>query len=199
MGTSGHGNTDLTEALTEILARRGIIDKNDTSGGVSQDRNDSFRKFAYHNTRLLLKNYRQIVWQSQLQTVQVAASLELPMENMDAILSRIDAEIGMNNRKVEARLEVLRRFRLMISQINEALSLLKQKPDNGEVLYELIYLTYIHPTVLKTNDIIERLTISRRHYFRLRKEATAIISTRLWGAPAPGLEIWMELLDRMAQ
>lgn len=187
--------SSITEALVEILTRRGIIEKPSTTHSAGRDSKNNRQKFAYHNTELLLKNYRQIVWQSKLQYVEIAASLEAPLEDMDALLSRVDAEIGMGNKRLEARLEVQKRYRLMISQVNEALSLLKQKPGNGEFLYELIYLTYISPESHSSLRIAERLELSRRHYYRLRQQAVTILSTRLWGAPSKELDIWLDLLD----
>lgn len=185
----------ITEALVEILVRRGIIEKPSTAHCAGKDSKNNRQKFAYHNTELLLKNYRQIVWQSQAQCVELAASLETPLEDMDALLSRVDAEIGMGNKRLEARLEVQQRYRLMITRVNEALSILRQKPGNGEFLYELIYLSYISPRKYSVEDIANRLVLSRRHYYRLRQQAISVLSTRLWGAPSKELDLWLDLLS----
>lgn len=187
--------SSITEALVEILTRRGIIEKPSTTHSAGRDVKNNRQQFAYHNTELLLKNYRQIVWQSQAQCVELAASLETPLEDMDALLSRVDAEIGMGNKRLEARLEVQQRYRLMITQVNEALSILRQKPGNGEFLYELIYLSYISPRKYSVEDIANRLVLSRRHYYRLRQQAISVLSTRLWGAPSKELELWLDLLS----
>ena len=50
--------------------------------------------------------------------------------------------------------------------------MLKRKPGNGEKLYELIYLTYIAPDKLTHTDLLFRLDLSSRHYYRLREQAS---------------------------
>ena len=49
--------------------------------------------------------------------------------------------------------------------------------------YELIYLTYIVPEKLSHTDLLFRLDLSSRQYYRLREEAISIISIRLWSVP----------------
>ena len=86
----------------------------------------------------------------------------------------------MGNRKLESRVESLRKSRLLLDRINEALTVLKKKPGNGPRLYELIYLTYIVPEKLSHTDLLFRLDLSSRQYYRLREEAISILSIRLW-------------------
>ena len=94
----------------------------------------------------------------------MAAELNLPLRKLDAVLSRIDAEIGMENRRLELRLERLAKTRQLLDQINDALTSLKHKPGNGQLLYDLIYLTYIAEDKMRQTDVLFRLNVSRRHY-----------------------------------
>lgn len=100
----------------------------------------------------------------------------------------------MNNRKLESRMESVRKSRLLLDRVNEALSVLKRKPENGAKMYELIYLTYIAPDKLSHTDLLYRLDISSRHYYRLRQQAFTILSIRLWSAPAGEVDSWLEVL-----
>lgn len=113
----------------------------------------------------------------------VAEELETPLGDLDTLLDRMDLEMGMGNRKLESRLESVRKSRLLLDRINEALSVLKRKPDNGAKMYELIYLTYLAPDKLNHTDLLYRLDISSRYYYRLRQQAITILSIRLWSAP----------------
>lgn len=135
-----------------------------------------------------------IAWQTDCELDTIAAELNLPLQMLDAVLSRIDAEIGMENRRLELRLERLAKTRQLLDRINDSLTSLKRKPDNGPLLYELIYLTYIGEEKLILNDILFRLNISRRHYYRLKEQAVSAISLRLWSAPTTDLEIWLSLV-----
>ena len=182
------------EAVLSFLRERGILaDESITPQQVEEKK----RKEAYHNTLLLLSNYRNILWQTDNELDTIAAELNLPLQKLDAVLSRIDAEIGMENRRLELRLERLAKTRQLLDRINDALTSLKRKPDNGPLLYELIYLTYIGEEKLILNDILFRLNISRRHYYRLKEQAVNAISLRLWSAPTTDLEIWLGLVSML--
>ena len=98
----------------------------------------------------------------------------------DPLLDRMDLEMGMGNRKLESRMESVRKSRLLMDRVNDALTILKRKPGNGAKMYELIYLTYLAPDKLSHTDLLYRLDISTRHYYRLRQQAITILSIRLW-------------------
>lgn len=160
----------------------------DPAGAEGEKRN------MYHNTLLLLQHYRNIVWALECFPATVAEELDHPLGDLDALLDRMDLEFGMNNRKLESRMESVRKSRLLLDRVNEALSVLKRKPENGAKMYELIYLTYIAPDKLSHTDLLYRLDISSRHYYRLRQQAFTILSIRLWSAPAGEVDSWLEVL-----
>ena len=166
-----------SERIMKMLAQRGIISDKNIDGekmkNVGQEK-------KYHNTLLLLKNYRTIAWVLECFPDTLAEELEQPFEGLDELLDRFDAEMGMENRKLENRMMSVQKSRLMIDRGNEALSVLKKKPDNGQKLYDLIYQTYISPEKLRLSDILYRLDMSPRHYYRLREQAVNILSIRLW-------------------
>lgn len=64
------------------------------------------------------------------------------------------------NRKLENQLEGAKKSRLLLDRVNEALTVLKQKPKNGMELYRLIYLTYIGPETLRHKELLYRLNLS---------------------------------------
>ena len=183
------------EAVLSFLRERGILaDESITPQQVEEKK----RKEAYHNTLLLLSNYRNILWQTDSKLDTIAAELNLPLQKLDAVLSRIDAEIGMENRRLELRLERLAKTRQLLDRINDALTSLKYKPDNGPLLYDLIYLTYIAEEKLHQTDILYRLNISRRHYYRLKEQAISIISLRLWSVPSTNIDLWLDLVSMLS-
>ena len=185
---------EKSDAFIELLTKRGILGDVEIGNEKVRQAQQERRKLAYHNTQMLLKNYRHIIWQAECEASRIADELNLPLQNLDAILSRIDAEIGMGNRRMEAKLESLSKFRVLIDRVNEALTLLRKKPENGEKLYDLIYMTYISPDKLDQNDILYRLDLSRRHFYRLREQAITVLSIRLWAAPTSELDVWLDLL-----
>ncbi len=183
------------EAVLSFLRDRGVLENESIT---PQQVEEKKQKQAYHNTLLLLTNYRNILWQTESELETVAAELNLPLQKLDAVLSRIDAEIGMENRRLELRLERLAKTRLLLDRINDALTALKYKPGNGQLLYDLIYMTYIAEEKMLQSDVLFRLNISRRHYYRLKEQAISIISLRLWSAPSSDLDLWLELVSMLS-
>ena len=55
-------------------------------------------------------------------------------------------------------------------------------------------MTYIAEEKMLQSDVLFRLNISRRHYYRLKEQAISIISLRLWSAPSSDLDLWLELV-----
>lgn len=59
-------------------------------------------------------------------------------------------------------------------------------------------MTYISDEKLLQTDVLFRLNISRRHYYRLKEQAINIISLRLWSSPTSDLDLWLELVAMLS-
>ena len=188
-----HQLSAKSDAFIRLLTKRGILeDRRIDDEHVRQVKKEKARNM-YHNTRLLLEHYRDITWALECFPDMVAEELEHPLHGLDTLLEQVDLELGMDNRKLESRLDSIRKSRLLLDRINEALSVLKRKPGDGARMYELIYLTYLGPDKLSHADLLYRLDISSRHYYRLRQQAITILSIRLWAAPASVVDSWLEV------
>ena len=66
---------------------------------------------------------------------------------------------------------------------------------NGNKMYDIIYMTFLGPDKLMHEELLYRLDISARHYYRLRTQAINIIALRLWSAPAGEVDSWLEVLS----
>ena len=183
-----------SSAFINLLTKRGILEDREIDNDRIRQAQKEKKRNMYHNTLLLLQHYRNIVWALECFPATVAEELDHPLGDLDALLDRMDLEFGMNNRKLESRMESVRKSRLLLDRVNEALSVLNRKPENGAKMYELIYLTYIAPDKLSHTDLLYRLDISSRHYYRLRQQAFTILSIRLWSAPAGEVDSWLEVL-----
>ena len=183
-----------SSAFLDMLTKRGIVEDSQIDDTKIRQADKEKRRRMYHNTQLLLQHFRDITWVLECFPANIAEELETPMNDLDALLSHISSEIEFDNHKLEGRLKSVQRSRLLLDRFNEALSVLKQKPGNGQHLYNIIYQTYIVPEKLKHIDIIYRLNISTRHYYRLRQQAINILSLRLWAATANELDSWLDVL-----
>lgn len=183
-----------SNAMIGLLTDRGILPDTGIDNEKVREARKEKQKNTYHNTLMLLQHYRTIVWLFECFPENVARELEKPFEGVDTLLEQVDLEVSWGNRKLESRLEGIQKSRLLLDRVNEALTVLKKKPENGERLYKLIYLTYIAPERLSHNELLYRLDMSSRHYYRLRQQAITILSIRLWAAPDTEVDVWLEML-----
>lgn len=189
--------TQEMEMLLQLFTKRGLLADKSIEDERIREAQQKRQLAAYHNTELLLKHYKDIAWMIECFPDTIAEELEQPFQNVDEVIERLDLEITMGNRRIENRLASVQKTRLVLDRVNDALTVLKKKPEDGVRLYDLIYLTYITPESLNHNDILYRMTLSSRHYYRLREQAINILSIRLWSAPNKDTEFWLELISIM--
>ncbi len=186
-------------AFLQMLTKRGLLADSEIDNDKIRQAQKAKKRQTYHNTEMLLHHYRSIVWALECFPSAVEEELDRPLGTLDALLNYVDVELSLENRKLESRLESIRKSRLLLDRLNEALSILKKKPGNGEKMYELIYLTYIAPQKLSHTDLVKQLEISTRHYYRLRSQAIGIIALRLWSVPAAEMDAWLEILTLLEE
>ena len=182
------------EQILSLLERRGIVEDQSITSKKAREAEQELRRNMYHNTQMMLRHYRDIVWALECFPQQVAEELDRPLHDLDALLSAVDTQIAMGNAKLEHRMLGIQKSRLLLDRINDALTVLRHKPGNGEMMYNIIFQTFLTPDKLTHTEILFRLGISDRHYYRLRQQAGNILSIRLWTAPAGCLDAWLELL-----
>ena len=129
------------EVVLDMLAKRGLIAENSVDPESIKKAKQEQKRQAYHNTEMLLKHYRTIAWLVECLPNSIAEELDEKFETVDRLIDRIDVEIAYGNKKLESRLKNVQKTRLLLERVNEALTVLKKKPGDGERLYELIYLT----------------------------------------------------------
>lgn len=193
------GNGTSPDAVIRFLTKRGIIGDRQINDEKIREIRQQKTKNAYHNTLLLLKHYRTIAWLLECFPDTIAQELDQPFDRLDELIDRLDMEMALGNKKLENRLAGIEKSRIILDRVNEALTVLKKKPEDGQRLYDLIYLTYIAPETLNHNEILYRLNLSSRHYYRCREQAVNILSLRLWSAPAKEVDFWLELVAVLDQ
>lgn len=182
-------------AFVQYLMRRGLLVDQRVLNEDAQRRRQEVARKAYHNTELLLTSYREIVWALESVPDQIASELQMPFATLDELIDRIDLELGMENKRLEGRLNSVTKSRLLIDRINEAVSVLKTKPKDGKDLYRVIYKTFMDPVVSRNiYDLFYELNLSKRKYYELRKKAIRLISLRLWSAPDKEVDVWLDVL-----
>lgn len=180
--------------MLKLLINGGLV-------GDSEIKDEKIREFkqkkmrnAYHNTELLLKNYRNLAWLLECFPEYISEELNESFQDIDKLINRLDVEMAYGNRRMESRLESIQKTRLVIDRIHDAVTVLKKYPNGGQRMYEVIYLSYIAEEKLDVADITYRMNISRRLFYRIRSEALTIISLSLWSAPQRDIDFWIDML-----
>ncbi len=147
------------------------------------------KKSIYHDTWMLLKKYRDVVWSLELSVQQVRNRFQIEYgSTVDEFLDSIycaGADIGGSDIEYHAR--SIERSRNMLRLLDSSIDLLRKKHKYGEDYYWVLYYAFLSPQKLQNvEEIIEKLhshirDISIRTYYRKRKEAIEALSSVLWG------------------
>ena len=183
-----------SDVFITLLTKRGILGDSRIDDAQRRAARQEKTKNCYHNTLMLLQHYRTLVWMLECFPETVAAELDRPFEGVDKLIEDVDVEVALGNKKIESRMQGMQKSRLLMDRLNEALTVLRKKPDNGERLYNLIYTTYIAPEALNHQEVLYRLNLSSRNFYRYRQQAISILSIRLWATAAPDVDFWLEML-----
>ena len=165
-----------SSSFVEFLMRAGMLEDPQIDDEKVRKAKKSTMQKAYHNTEALLNQYRLIVWVLECAPGELAQELMTPVQDIDRLAEKIDLATTLGDKRVESRVNAMMKTRFLVDRVHDALSVLRQKPGNGEQLYSVIYTTYIDPVERKNDEIIDLLHLSARTYYRLRREAITIMS-----------------------
>lgn len=143
----------------------------------------------YHDTWMLLRKYRDVVWSMELSVQQVRRQFQIEFGSSieDFLESIYLAGVDFADTGIQEHARSIERSYKMLKLMENAVNLLRSKHKFGETYYWILYYSYLSPSSTKnTEEIIEQLQphiqdISYRTYFRKRKEAIESLSSVLWG------------------
>ena len=134
---------------------------------------------AYKNTEMLLKRYRDVVWNIEVANMQLNINTENPINEF--------LEIGYtDNVQIEEQTKTLEKNKSILSLIDKALDLIQNKQKNGQEYYKIIYYTYISTEPFNTcSEIIDKLNedgfyMAEKTYFRKKNQAIKLLSEILF-------------------
>lgn len=143
----------------------------------------------YHDTRKLLRKYRDVTWSLELsvQKLKNQFHVEYGTDIEEFLDSVYLAGADLGGTELEHHAQCIERSHKMLTLVQNAVELLRTRHKNGEVYYWLLYYTYLSPQQFRnTEEIIEQLQphirdISFRTYYRRQREAVEALSSVLWG------------------
>lgn len=146
-------------------------------------------EYLYHNTELLLKKYRDVVWSVEVSAIQAQINFE---NEMDCTLSEFlnmsyEAGADLSGTEIQEQMRVLERNKKMLKIIDTSVELIRKKQVDGELYYQILYHTYLSDEPSGSiEEIIDKLAqngqyMSWKTYYNKRTKAIEVLSTVLWG------------------
>ncbi len=143
----------------------------------------------YHDTRKLLKKYRDVTWSLELSVQRLRNEFHMEYgTDIEEFLNTVYlAGADLGGTELEHHAQCIERSHKMLTLLQNAAELLRTRHKKGESYYWILYYTYMSPQKLKNaNEIIEALRphirdISRTTYFRKLEKAVESLSSILWG------------------
>lgn len=145
--------------------------------------------YLYHNTEMLLKKYRDVVWSIEVSAIQAQMSFELEMDcRLEEFLEMsYNAGADLSGTQIQEQMRTLERNKKMLTIIDASVNILRKKQIYGEEYYWILYYTYLSDKPCKRVEDIIKLIGSKtqpmawKTYFNRRRKAIEILSTILWG------------------
>ena len=140
--------SDSTPAFEiEKEALKTEIETGIQSGVDHLEANTAKRKDAdkYHNTRHLLKQYRKVAYAIQISEADMNVRMEMEHGTRLSTLE-VNAELAgvdLSGSKLEGYARTVIRSKNMLQIIDNALNTVRMDPDHGELMYQVLYLTYL--------------------------------------------------------
>lgn len=146
-------------------------------------------EYLYHNTEMLLKKYRDVVWSIEVSTIQAQISFELEMDcKLEEFLEMsYAAGVDLSGTEIQEQMRTLERNKKMLKIIESAIDVLRKRHTDGEECYWVLYYTYLSEKPCKSTEAIINLVcqktsgMSRKTYFKRKEKAIEALSTILWG------------------
>ena len=159
---AGKNTSVQAEQILSLLERRGIVEDQSILSQKARAAEQDLRRNMYHNTQMMLRHYRDIVWALECFPQQVDEELDRPLQDLDKLLSTVDTQIAIGNAKLEHRMLGIQKSRLLLVRINDALTILLCKLGNVEISYIINFPTFLIQINLTHQEILLLLAISYR-------------------------------------
>jgi len=158
----------------------------------------------YHDTMLLLKKYRDVVWSLSMSVEHAKSDFrECFGESIEDFLDSVYvAGADLSGTDIEERAKCIERSNKMLNLVDEAVATMRQKHKNGELYYQVLYFNYFSTQEYRSQEnILEALEqagfpMCRKTMIEHRNFAVNIVSNFLWGYTAKETK---EILDRFVQ
>jgi len=158
----------------------------------------------FHDTKRLLKQYRRISYSIMMSEAEFCnrVSDEYGIEATPFQVNAEMAGIDLSNTKLENYAHCIAKNRMMLDVLDSSLKLLRSDPENGELMYQVLYLTYFTPQKQKNVEQVMQVLfnqgfpMSQSSYFNYLNSALKAYDKILWGYTSRDtMEVLRERID----
>ena len=143
----------------------------------------------YHDTLLLLKKYRDVVWSLSVSVEHARSDFrECFGENIEDFLESVYvAGADLSGTDIEERAKSIERSNKMLKFVDHAVQIMREKNKNGEVFYQVLYFNYLSPYESSSNEDVTQALVDagypmcRKTMTEYRSLAVDCVSSILWG------------------
>jgi len=154
-----------------------------------KERNEEREIYLYHNTEVLLRKYRDVVWSVEVSAARTEMNFETVFGiNISEFLDMsYAAGADLSGTDIEGQMRTIEKNRKMLEIIDKSLDVVRKKHRCGEMYYQIIFLTYMSSKEFEnTAAILSELAeqgfyMSSKTYFKRKREAINLLSDILWG------------------
>ena len=145
---------------------------------------------VYHNTELLLKLYRKVLFRvnRKLQQANEEALFTERQKLTDNIGFITEFDTKNHKAKIYEKLLSMGSSLCLLEAMEDALIALKEYPDKGSTHYEILRYAYFDSISMTHEQIMEYCRLSYATYYRYRRTAIKTYAAMLWGYVLPELE-----------
>ena len=98
----------------------------------------------YHDTRTLLRKYRDVMWNLEVSDLDLQEEFKAEYGlSSDALF--VDNEVNKGGNRLENYARALERSKKMMQIIDTAIDLMRRKHKKGEFYYWILYYAYLSP------------------------------------------------------
>ena len=143
----------------------------------------------YHDTLLLLKKYRDVVWSLSMSVEHVKSDFRTYYGGSieDFLDSVYVAGADLSGTDIEERAKCIERSHKMLNLVDDAAATMRYKHKNGELYYQVLYFNYFSAQEYHSQDaVLEALEqtgypMCRKTMIEYRNHAVNLVSSFLWG------------------
>ena len=122
----------------------------------------------YHDTRTLLRKYRDVMWNLEVSDLDLQEEFKAEYGlSTDALF--VDSEVNKGGNRLESYARALERSKKMMQIIDTAIDLMRRKHKKGEFYYWILYYAYLSPQQCENAGAILQLLETKGISISLRR------------------------------